>query len=67
VCSSDLLPARADVAAEVRKVKLDGITGPIAFNSHGDIEKAKYVVIAAGTSADQNKIVKVLEVAAPTK
>ena len=61
------LPARADVAAEVRKVKLDGITGPIAFNSHGDIEKAKYVVIAAGTSADRNKIVKVLEVAAPTK
>ncbi|HKX44634.1 MAG TPA: branched-chain amino acid ABC transporter substrate-binding protein [Burkholderiaceae bacterium] len=60
------LPTRAEVAAAVRKVTFDGVTGRIAFNERGDIAKAKYVVIAAGGAAEQNKIVKVLEVAAPT-
>jgi branched-chain amino acid transport system substrate-binding protein len=59
------LPSRADVAAAVRKVKFDGVTGAIAFNDHGDIASAKYVVIQAGAAADANKIVKVLDVAAP--
>lgn len=58
-------PSRAEVAAAVRRVKVDGVTGPIEFNARGDIAKAKYVVIAAGQTADKNKIVKVLEVAAP--
>jgi branched-chain amino acid transport system substrate-binding protein len=59
------LPTRANVAAAVRKVTFDGVTGHIAFNDRGDIAKAKYVVIAAGSEADKNKIVKVLEVSAP--
>lgn len=41
------------------------MTGAISFNSKGDIASAKYVVIEAGQSADANKIVKVLDVAAP--
>jgi branched-chain amino acid transport system substrate-binding protein len=60
------LPSRAEVAAAVRKVTFDGVTGHVAFNDRGDIAKAKYVVIAAGATSDKNKIVKVLEVAAPT-
>lgn len=60
------MPGRAEVAAAVRLTKLDGVTGAIAFNANGDLAKAKYVVIAAGPSADKNKIIKILEVAAPT-
>ncbi|BDG24272.1 branched-chain amino acid ABC transporter substrate-binding protein [Thermus thermophilus] len=62
-------PTRAQVAQEVRKVKLEGITGTIEFDSKGDIKKAKYFVIqVAGTGnwAD-NKLIKVIEVAAPQK
>ena len=56
-------------AQEVRKVKLEGITGTIEFDSKGDIQKAKYFVMqVAGTGnwAD-NKLIKVIEVAAPQK
>ena len=62
-------PTRAQVAQEVRKVKLEGITGTIEFDSKGDIKKAKYFVMqVAGTGnwAD-NKLIKVIEVAAPQK
>ncbi|MCP3444639.1 branched-chain amino acid ABC transporter substrate-binding protein [Bradyrhizobium sp. CCGUVB14] len=59
------MPSRAAVAAAVREVKFDGVTGPVAFNNRGDIASAKYVVIEAGKSADANKIVKVIDVAAP--
>lgn len=58
-------PTRAEVAAAVRQVKFDGVTGAIAFNAKGDIASAKYVVISAGAAADQNKIVQVIDVAAP--
>ena len=53
----------------MRKVKLEGITGTIEFDSKGDIQKAKYFVMqVAGTGnwAD-NKLIKVIEVAAPQK
>jgi branched-chain amino acid transport system substrate-binding protein len=62
---SGAMPSRAEVAAAVREVKFDGVTGPIAFNTHGDIASAKYVVIEAGKSPDANRIVKVIDVAAP--
>jgi branched-chain amino acid transport system substrate-binding protein len=59
------IPSRAAVAAAVRDVKFDGVTGAIAFNNRGDIASAKYVVIETGKAADANKIVKVIDVAAP--
>ncbi|MBS0511496.1 MAG: branched-chain amino acid ABC transporter substrate-binding protein [Proteobacteria bacterium] len=59
------LPARSQVAAEVRNVKLDGVTGSIAFNPKGDVLAAKYAVIKAEPSPTDNKVIKILEVAAP--
>ena len=59
------MSSRAAVAEAVRDVKFDGVTGAIAFNNRGDIASAKYVVIEAGKSADANKIVKIIDVAAP--
>ncbi|WDZ81473.1 branched-chain amino acid ABC transporter substrate-binding protein (plasmid) [Ensifer adhaerens] len=59
------MPTRAEVAAAVRQTNFTGITGPISFTKKGDVATAKYVVIEAAKSADANKIVKVLEVAAP--
>lgn len=59
------MPTRAEVAAAVRQTKIQGVTGAISFNDKGDIAIAKYVVIEAGQAADANKIVKVLDVAAP--
>lgn len=38
-------PTRAQVSAAVRNVKLDGITGPIAFNENGDRTQADYWII----------------------
>src|SRR5262245_9659037 len=37
---------REDVAAAVRKAKLSGITGDIAFDSKGDRQKAQYFVLS---------------------
>ncbi len=64
------IPARADVAAEVRALKdYKGITGTINFNAKGDLVKAKYFIIQV-TSADPdkwsaNKIDKTLDIAPP--
>ncbi|MBB3289082.1 MULTISPECIES: hypothetical protein [unclassified Rhizobium] len=49
----------------MRQTNLKGITGQISFTKKGDVASAKYVVIETGKSADANKIVKVLDVAAP--
>jgi branched-chain amino acid transport system substrate-binding protein len=59
-------PTRAAVAAEIRKVKFTGITGSIAFNNRGDLPVAKYVVIQVAPNADNNKVSKIVTVAAPT-
>ncbi|AEG33745.1 Extracellular ligand-binding receptor [Thermus thermophilus SG0.5JP17-16] len=62
-------PTREQVAQEVRKVKMEGLTGAIEFDDKGDNKKAKYFIIqVAGTGnwAD-NKLIKVIEVAAPQK
>ncbi|MER3451219.1 MAG: branched chain amino acid ABC transporter substrate-binding protein [Thermus sp.] len=60
-------PTRDQVTEMVAKTKLEGLTGTIEFNSKGDIKKAKYFVLqVAGTGnwAD-NKLIRVIEVAAP--
>jgi branched-chain amino acid transport system substrate-binding protein len=59
-------PSRPAVAAALRKISFDGLTGHIEFNAHGDIKSAKYVAIAAGRDATMNEVVKVIDVAAPS-
>ncbi len=60
---------REDVAAAVRKAKLSGITGEIAFDSKGDRQKAQYFVLKVASDDPgkwgDNKIVKQLTIAAP--
>jgi branched-chain amino acid transport system substrate-binding protein len=62
-------PTREDVAAAVRKVKLSGITGEIAFDEKGDRQKAQYFVLKVVSDDPQkwgdNTIVKQLTIAAP--
>jgi branched-chain amino acid transport system substrate-binding protein len=62
-------PTREGVAAAVRKVKLSGITGEIAFDSKGDRQKAQYFVLSVASDDPakwgDNKIVKQLTIAAP--
>ena len=63
-------PTREDVSTAVRKVKLSGLTGDIAFDSKGDREKAQYFVLQVVSDDPQkwgdNKIVKQLTIAAPS-
>jgi branched-chain amino acid transport system substrate-binding protein len=60
---------REDVSAAVRKAKLAGITGEIAFDAKGDRQKAQYFVLQVVDDDPQkwgdNKIVKQLTIAAP--
>jgi branched-chain amino acid transport system substrate-binding protein len=61
--------SREDVAAAVRKTKLAGITGDIAFDAKGDRQKAQYFVLQVASDDPQkwgdNKIIKQLTIAAP--
>jgi len=61
--------SREDVATAVRKSKLSGITGDIAFNSVGDRQKAQYFVLTVASDDPakwgDNKIVKQLTIAPP--
>ncbi len=63
--------SREDVSTAVRKAKLSGITGEIAFDSKGDRQKAQYFVLQVMSDDPQkwgdNKIVKQLTIAAPEK
>jgi len=63
-------PTREDVSTAVRKVKLSGLTGDIAFDGKGDREKAQYFVLEVASDDPQkwgdNKIVKQLTIAAPS-
>jgi len=60
---------REDVSSAVRKAKLSGITGEIAFDGKGDRQKAQYFVLSVASDDPQkwgdNKIVKQLTIAAP--
>jgi branched-chain amino acid transport system substrate-binding protein len=61
--------SREDVSAQVRKVKLSGITGDIEFDGKGDRKKALYFVLQVASDNPEkwgdNKIVKQLTIAAP--
>src|SRR6266545_373956 len=61
--------SREDVSAAVRKVKLSGLTGEIAFDAKGDRQKAQYFVLKVASDDPgkwgDNKIVKQLTIAAP--
>ncbi|MDN5925508.1 MAG: branched-chain amino acid ABC transporter substrate-binding protein [Hyphomicrobiales bacterium] len=60
-----IAPSREAIAAQVRKVDFDGLTGHIAFNGKGDIKEAKYVVVAVAPDPANNKVVSIELVAAP--
>src|SRR6266545_1773183 len=61
--------SREDVATAVRKAKLSGITGDIAFDAKGDRLKAQYFVLTVVSDDPakwgDNKIVKQLTIAPP--
>ena len=60
------MPTRQAVAAEVRKVKFQGLTGAIAFNARGDLTTAKYFVIEPHPSDyTKNKVRNSVSVKAP--
>jgi branched-chain amino acid transport system substrate-binding protein len=62
-------PSREDVAVAIRKVKLNGITGEIDFDSKGDRKRALYFVLQVANDDPQkwgdNKLVKQLTIAPP--
>jgi len=61
--------SREAVSTAIRKVKLSGITGDIAFDSKGDRQKAQYFVLTVASDNPEkwgdNKIVKQLTIAPP--
>ena len=61
--------SREDVSSAVRKTKLSGITGEIAFDAKGDRQKAQYFVLHVVSDDPakwgDNKIVKQLAIAPP--
>jgi branched-chain amino acid transport system substrate-binding protein len=61
--------SREAVSTAIRKVKLSGITGDIAFDSRGDRQKAQYFVLTVASDNPEkwgdNKIVKQLTIAPP--
>jgi branched-chain amino acid transport system substrate-binding protein len=63
------MPSREAVAAAVRKVKHNGLTGNIEFDGKGDPKKALYFVMQVVSEDpakwNDNKEVKRLEIAAP--
>jgi len=62
---------REDVSSAVRKAKLSGITGEIAFDAKGDRQKAQYFVLQVVSDDPakwgDNKIVKQLAIAPPAE
>jgi branched-chain amino acid transport system substrate-binding protein len=63
------LPTREAVAAAVRKTKLEGITGTIAFDGKGDRLKASYFVLQVASDDPakwgENKLIKRLGIDPP--
>jgi branched-chain amino acid transport system substrate-binding protein len=61
--------SREDVAAAVRKTRLAGITGDIAFDAKGDRRKAQYFILQVSSDDpqkwDDNKIIEQLSKTAP--
>lgn len=63
--SGGKLPTRKEVAAEVRKVSLKGITGDIAFDAKGDRKTSDYYVIKLEEAKYPGKAVKVISASPP--
>jgi branched-chain amino acid transport system substrate-binding protein len=59
-------PTREAVAKAVRGVKFAGVTGNVSFNERGDLPLATYVIVAAAPDPNNNKVTKLVKVAAPT-
>jgi len=60
------VPTREAVAKATRKVKHSGITGSVEFDDKGDPKKATYLIYQVDKEWKENKLVKRLEIAAPT-
>jgi branched-chain amino acid transport system substrate-binding protein len=64
------MPSRETVAAAVRKMKHDGITGAIEFDAKGDRKKASYFVLQVGSDDPakwgENKLIKRLGIDPPS-
>lgn len=58
-------PDRATLAAAIRAVELEGITGNIAFNSKGDRKLADYYVIRFEKASYPGSLVKSIQAAPP--
>ncbi|TBH20618.1 branched-chain amino acid ABC transporter substrate-binding protein [Thermus thermamylovorans] len=60
-------PTREQVAQEVRRVRLEGLTGAIEFDDKGDIRRAKYFIMQVAPSGNwaDNRLLRVVEVAPP--
>jgi len=60
-------PTRELVAQEVRKVRMEGLTGTIEFDDKGDNKKARYFVmqVAATGNWEDNKLIRIIELAPP--
>jgi branched-chain amino acid transport system substrate-binding protein len=61
------LPSRAEVAAAVRELEWDGVTGRIRLNSNGDRQLADYFVLQYKTARYPGEIVKAIQSAPPVK
>jgi branched-chain amino acid transport system substrate-binding protein len=59
-------PTRDQICAEVRKTKLDGITGAIEFDAKGDRRKADYFVVSLKDGTYPGTAVKVISASPPT-
>jgi branched-chain amino acid transport system substrate-binding protein len=60
-------PTREQVSREVRKVRMEGLTGTIEFDDKGDNKRARYFIMqvaATGNWAD-NRLIRVIEMAPP--
>ncbi len=60
-------PSRSQVTEAVRKVKVDGITGPISFNQNGDRAQADYWIIHFTEAKYPGTPVKSVNAAPPVK
>ncbi len=65
--AGDKKPTREQVAQAVRQVKMEGLTGTIEFDDKGDNKKAKYFIMQVASTGkwDDNKLIRVIEMAAP--
>jgi len=61
------IPTRPEMSAAVRAVKMDGITGPIAFDDKGDRLRSDYYIVKFETASYPGKTIKVISQTIETK